>query len=238
MSFLPEIRRSCQKPIFFVTNQYNNKKFWGIGGISRAFMVSGGLDHGTEMMKLKKNYEICLFTVMCIFINYGGKVLADSLALPVWLDSVGTVLSAYVFGPVCGAITGATVNILYSLHSGASPFYGLTNIAVGIVTGICARKGFLQNIFGMLSTAFLVAVFSTGISVTLNYILAGGSIGNVWGDGVAGLLQEMGIHTVFSHIVGEFYLDFLDKVITMLLLFGIVRIWRRRKEDRQDGQKE
>lgn len=190
------------------------------------------------MMKLNKNYEICLFTVMCIFINYAGKVLADILTLPIWLDSVGTVLSAYVFGPVCGAITGATVNILYGLRSEVSIFYGLTNIAVGVVTGICARKGFLQNIFGMLSTAFLVAVFSTIISVPLNYILAGGFTGNVWGDGVAELLREMGVPAVISCIAGEFYLDFLDKVTAMLLLFEAVRICQRRKEGRQNERKE
>jgi len=190
------------------------------------------------MMKLNKNYEICLFTVICIFINYVGKVLADILVLPIWLDCVGTVLSAYVFGPVCGAITGATVNILYSLHSEAAIFYGLTNITVGIVTGICARKGFLKNIFGMLSTAFLVAVFSTAVSVPLNYIFAGGSTGNIWGDGVTELLREVGVPTIISCIAGEFYLDFLDKVTVMLLLFGVVQVFRRRKEGKQNEQKE
>jgi len=189
-------------------------------------------------MKFNKSYEICLFIIMCIFINYTGKILADTFVLPVWLDSIGTVLAAYVFGPVCGAVVGATVNILYSFHSEVSIFYGLANIAVGVVIGICTRKGFLQNIFGMLSTAFLVAVFSTVISVPLNYMLAGGFTGNIWGDGVAGFLREMGVPAGISCIAGEFYLDFLDKVTTTLLLFGAIRIFRRRREGGQNEQKE
>jgi len=190
------------------------------------------------MRKLNKNYEICFFTVLCILINYVGKALAELLVLPLWLDSVGTALAAYVFGPVCGAVVGAAGNILYSMLSGTAFFYGLVSIVVGIVTGICARKGFLRNLFGVLSAAFLVAVCSTVISVPLNYILAGGSTGNVWGDGVAGLLREMGVPGVISFTAGEFYLDFLDKVTASLLLFGAVRLFHRRKGDGQNERKE
>lgn len=181
-------------------------------------------------MKLRKNYEISLFIVGCILINYMGKGLTALFVLPVWLDSVGTVFVAYVFGPVCGAIVGAAVNIIYSLHSWTELFYGLTNIMVGVAVGICSRKGYLRNIFGVLSTAFLVAVLSVVISTPLNYILAGGSTGNVWGDGVAGLFQELGCNKTLSYIAGEFYLEFLDKVITMLLLFAAIQLFRRRKE--------
>ena len=188
-------------------------------------------------MKLKKNYEICLFIIGCILINYIGRVLTTFFVLPVWLDSVGTVFAAYVLGPVCGAIVGATGNILYGLHVRTVLFYGLVNIVVGVTVGICSKKGFLQNIFGMLSTAFLVAVFSTVISTPLNHILAEGSTGNVWGDGVAELLQEMGCNRTLSRIVGEFYLDFLDRLITMLLLFLAVHLFRRKKEGFSKQQK-
>lgn len=182
-------------------------------------------------MKLEKTYKISSFIIVCILINYAGRIISEKLVLPVWLDSVGTVLAAYVFGPVCGAVTGATANILYSMHYKTAVFYGLVNIAVGITAGICAGKGFLKSIFGMMSVAFLVAVISVIISAPLNYILADGSTGNVWGDGVAGLLAEMGLKKPYSFIAGEFYLDFLDKVISMLLLFLIVKTFHRIKDD-------
>lgn len=182
-------------------------------------------------MKLKKNYEISLFIIGCILINYIGRVLTDLLVLPFWLDSVGTVFAAYMLGPLCGAVVGATGNILYGLQVRTVLFYGLVNIMVGVTVGQCARKGFLQNTFGMLSTAFLVAVFSTAISTPLNMFLAEGSTGNIWGDGVAELLQELGCNKTLSHIVGEFYLDFLDKLIAMLLLFLAVHLFRKKRRD-------
>lgn len=188
-------------------------------------------------MKLKKDYQICLFIVGCILINYIGRLLADGFVLPVWLDSVGTVFAAYVFGPVCGAIVGATMNILYCLQLPTALFYGLTNAAVGVAVGICTRRGYLKNIFGMLSTAFLVAVLSTLISTPLNFFLSDGSTGNMWGDGVSDLLQEMGINKIISYIIGEFYLDFLDKLIIMLLLFSAVQIVRRNRQRSREKKK-
>lgn len=184
------------------------------------------------MIKLRKKYQISLFVAGCILINYIGKVVADTFMLPLWLDSIGTVLAAYVFGPVCGAIVGATVNVIYSLHSGIALLYGLTNIIVGVTVGICAKKDFFKHVFGVLSTAFLVTLLSVLVSAPLNYILQDGCSGNIWGDGVAAMLQELGWNKILSNVVGEFYLDFLDKVITLLLLFLFIQIFRRKKKSK------
>ena len=93
-------------------------------------------------MQHRKSYEISIFVIGCILINCIGKWLAGALQLPLWMDSFGTVLAAYVLGPICGAFIGAAVNIIYGLHSSLSLVYALTNVALGILVGICARKGF------------------------------------------------------------------------------------------------
>ncbi|MDE7243650.1 MAG: HD domain protein, partial [Oscillospiraceae bacterium] len=192
-------------------------------------------------MRGKKNYKIAMFITGCILLNFIGKLLSDLLALPLWLDSIGTVFTAYVFGPACGAVVGATVNILYSMRNPTAIFYGLTNISVGIAVGVSARKGLLKTNFGIMTTAFLVAVLSAVISTPLNYLLAEGSTGNVWGDGVIWVMRELGINNIISHIAGEFYLDFLDKIATMLLLvltrkvFWIVKQGGKKKTNSKIG---
>lgn len=180
-------------------------------------------------MKRKNSFRICIFVVGCILINYYGKAFSDFLTLPLWLDSIGTVFAAYVFGPVCGAIVGVTANIMYCLHSEVSLFYGLTNLVVGVTVGICGKKGLLKSMFGVLSTAFLVTILSVFISVPLNFMLSDGATGNMWGDGVSGLLQELGCNVQISNIIGEFYLDFVDKVVTMLILFVVVQLYQKGK---------
>ncbi len=180
-----------------------------------------------NMFKAKRNYMIILFVIGCILLNYFGKNLATAFTLPLWLDSIGTVLSAYVLGPVCGAIIGASSNIISSFNTSIFHIsYAITSIAIGITVGICAKKGLMENIFGILSTCFLVAVISTLLSIPFNYIFFSGNVGNVWGDGVIALLCNYEFNEIVSRFVGEFYIDFLDKIITILLLVGIIKTYR------------
>ena len=112
-------------------------------------------------MKNQKSYLVSLFIAICIIINYLGKIISSHFCLPVWLDSLGTVLTAYTLGPVCGAIVGVSVNIIYALiNSPLHIWYCFVSIALGFTVGLCAKKGFINTIFGVLSTSFLVTIFS------------------------------------------------------------------------------
>ncbi len=163
-------------------------------------------------------------------LNYIGKIVANHFVLPLWLDSVGTVFTAYVLGPFCGAVVGVTVNVIYGiLFSYTHMVYALVSAVVAVLVGILAKKGWLENLFLALSTSFFVTVLSVACSVPLNYLFFDGAIGNVWGDGVTELFKRLGLNSVLSHIIGEFYLDFSDKTLTILILFLVIRCYRRHR---------
>lgn len=179
-------------------------------------------------MKNQKSYLVSLFIAICIIINYLGKIISSHFCLPVWLDSLGTVLTAYTLGPVCGAIVGVSVNIIYALiNSPLHIWYCFVSIALGFTVGHCAKKGFINTIFGVLSTSFLVTIFSIVISTPINYIFFDGQISNVWGDGIVKLLQNLKINNFLSYLAGEFYIEFLDKTFTLLFLYLLIKVYRR-----------
>ena len=180
------------------------------------------------MIADKKSYQISLFVVANILINCIGKIVAKELQLPLWLDSFGTVYTAYLLGPVCGAIVGASVNIIYAvLFSYTYMIYAIVSVILGITVGVCAKKGYLTSLFGTLSVSFLVTMISVLISTPLNYLFFEGNTGNMWGDGVISLLQRIGCNEIVSHCIGEFYIDFLDKTLTITVLSLTVRLYRR-----------
>ena len=176
-------------------------------------------------MQHRKNYQISLFVIGCILINCFGKWIAAVLKLPVWMDSFGTVCSAYALGPFCGAVVGTATIVIYGFYHKASYIYALTNIAVGVLTGYYAAKGYLRDLFKTMSLSFLITILSIVVSVPLNYVFFGGKTGNIWGDGVSDLLGQMGMHSWMRSVIGEFYVDFLDKVVTLVALYVGLRIW-------------
>ena len=181
-------------------------------------------------MVSKKDFKIILFVIFCIVLNLAGKIFAASLHLPLWFDSLGTVLMSYALGPLCGAIVGVTMNVLYSESNPISYIYSLTSIAIAFVVGLTARKKWFETLFGTMTASIFVTIASVVISVPLSWIFSNGMTGNIWGDGVIRFVREFGVNMVIASIIGQFYIDFLDKVVTLVLLYVLIKIWRRRRK--------
>ncbi len=174
-----------------------------------------------------------LIVFFCIVVNFTGKHLAVKYELPLWLDSIGTVIAAYVLGPISGAIIGCTGNIIYSFWDANSLAYSLTSIFIGAGMGVAARKKYFESFFGATTVAGGVTIGSVFISTILNLSFYGGYTGNIWGDGVVNFLMDRNIPKFIASTIGECYLDFLDKIITVLFMFyliKVVRFFRKRKE--------
>jgi energy-coupling factor transport system substrate-specific component len=79
----------------------------------------------------------------------------------------------------------------------------------------------------MMTVAVWTALAALVISVPLNMLFYGGNTGNLWGDGVIGFLRERGVPLVACQILGQFYVEFLDKLLTLALLLVTIRLVRR-----------
>ena len=80
-------------------------------------------------MRNKSVFVTSAFVTFCIITNYFGKLTCEHFQLPFWFDSFGTVLTAYVLGPICGAIVGASCNLIYGIvYSKFYYAYGIVSI--------------------------------------------------------------------------------------------------------------
>ncbi|MCQ2522532.1 MAG: HD domain-containing protein [Lachnospiraceae bacterium] len=181
--------------------------------------------------------RVFLVAVACILINYAGKTLASNVELPLWLDSIGTAFCAYIYGPICGAIVGISVNIMYGFQDSMAFVYSIVNLATGIIIGLAAKKGAINTFFETSKVAALVTLVSTAISAPLNIIFYEGMMGNKWGDAVVEFLRHRGFNTVAASSIGEFFIDFADKIVTLGVLFLFVKAVRRIRKKSKNKKK-
>ena len=177
-------------------------------------------------MKNWKIIQIMIFAAMCILLNLGGRTLTAHYNLMFWLDSVGTVLCSYVGGPLCGAIVGVTSNLIYSMVYHSSYIYALVSLIIAVIVGFAAKRGMFNTLFGTMSVSAITALSCLVVSVPLNIAFFDGYTGNIWGNGVLNYLAERGWPLILCQIIGAFYLEFLDKFITLLLLYILLKIIR------------
>lgn len=79
-----------------------------------------------------------------------GAAVANALKLPIYLDSIGTILVGALAGPIAGALTGFIANILWQYiipppfqGAVAAPF-AIVAAVIGLMAGLFARAGWLR----------------------------------------------------------------------------------------------
>ncbi|MCR4791285.1 MAG: HD domain-containing protein [Lachnospiraceae bacterium] len=177
-------------------------------------------------MKNWKTWQIMLFIILCVCLNLGGKLFAVKLELPLWADSFGTALCAYVAGPVCGAIVGLTGNLAYSAVNHLSAAYSITSIALGIIVGIARQKNWFDRFYGFMKAASWAMVTALVVSVPIDLVASAGYTGNKWGDGIVDYLSDKNWPIVLCCLLGQLAIEFADKVLTIAFLYILI-LFRR-----------
>jgi hypothetical protein len=80
-----------------------------------------------------------------------GQTVSAALKVPIYLDSIGTILVGVLAGPIAGALTGALANLIWTyvlpapFHSDyAAPFF-IVAVEIGLLAGIFGRFGFFRS---------------------------------------------------------------------------------------------
>lgn len=178
-----------------------------------------------KFWRFKLNTATIILIPAAIGINYLGKLFADLLRLPLWLDSIGTCLAAFAAGPIVGAIVGAAINIIYGLTMNPlSTAYALTNVVIAIVVAWFAHKGYLKNIRRAVFLGIAVGILSTGVSMPLGLLLEGGVAKGFIGKAVLSLCQTQGLPEWIAVACDILAVDIPDKILTILSVYAVGRV--------------
>ncbi len=175
-------------------------------------------------MKKWKTWKIILFTAICVSLNVCGKLVSVWLEFPLWADSFGTALCAYIGGPVCGALVGLTGNLAYCVINRLSAVYSITSVALGLIIGIGAQRGWFDRFYGFMKSATLAMLTALVVSVPVDLIFDNGFTGNKWGNAVVEYLLDKEWSPVLCCIMGQLSLEFADKVLTVAAVYVVIQL--------------
>lgn len=175
--------------------------------------------------KIKKDFNTMTWVLIpvAIAINIAIGQLVLVLKLPVYLDSIGTVLVGVICGPWAGALTGALSNVIWgiAIDPGALPWWPVA-FFIGLVAGLCANAGLFKSWWKVVVTGFLIAITAAVVSTPIGVYLFGGITASGSSFITAYLLQtgQGVLQAVFST---NFLVEPVDKITTAMLAFAIVQ---------------
>ncbi|MBC0359154.1 ECF transporter S component [Escherichia coli] len=162
--------------------------------------------------------QALVLIVISIAINMIGGQLASMVKLPIFLDSIGTLISAVLLGPVIGMLTGLLTNLLWGL---------LTNpiavaMVIGLVAGCLARAGWFRTLPKVVVSGVIITLAVTVVAVPLRTALFGGVTGS-GADLFVAWMHSMGQNLVESVAITVIGANLVDKILTAVIVWLLLR---------------
>ena len=178
------------------------------------------------MDRLKSDFNtITLVTIpVAIAINIVIGQIIFTLKVPLYVDSIGTVLVAVLAGPWVGALTGLLSNMIWGLtglNVAYAPFAAVAAI-IGLLAGIFSEIGWFKKWWKMIVGGLITGLVAAIVSAPIAAYVFGGVTGSGT-DVVVAFFRAMGFGVLPASFAQGVSSDPLDKAVTFLLVFLIVR---------------
>lgn len=180
--------------------------------------------------RFKEDFTTTTIVLMsiAIVINIVAGQLVSLLKLPIFLDSIGTVLVGLLAGPWAGGLSGLLTNLIWGMISSpVAAAFSPVAMAIGIAAGLCAKYGLFKTWWLALISGVIIAVFNAVVAVPIRLYMFGGITGS-GADFITSYMLALGKDLFGSVVVTVFTSNLLDKVVTAVLAWGIVQALPKR----------
>jgi energy-coupling factor transport system substrate-specific component len=171
-----------------------------------------------------KNIKVYAMTFcgIAIAMNIVLGIATSALKLPFYLDTLGTVMTAVLLGPLSGAIVGALTNIItgfiYSVRD--IPFL-LVNVAVALVVGFIAKK-YKFTLVTAIVCGLILSIVCPLIGTPIGIFIYGGLTGTV-SDIIVMALKNSGSSIFAASFIAKIGNNLLDKVGTCIIAYFVIK---------------
>ena len=172
-------------------------------------------------MKNRKVY-VTAFCGVAVAMNIVLGIITSALGIPLYLDTLGTVLSAAILGPRPGIIVGALSNIITGLIYSVSDIpFCLVNMAVGLVVGLVAKK-FKFDWIQALIVGLVLSVLCPAIGTPIGIFVYGG-LNGTFSDVLVMSLVQGGKSIFQASFLRNIASNLIDKVGTCLIGCALIK---------------
>ncbi|WP_432734565.1 ECF transporter S component [Maridesulfovibrio sp. FT414] len=174
---------------------------------------------------VKKDFTTFTWVLIAVAIvlNIAVGQLVSMLKLPIFLDSIGTVLVAVLAGPWAGGIAGLFTNLIWGvISSPVAAAFAPVAMVIGIAAGFCARYGMFKNLWLAIAAGLVITVFNSVVAVPIRLYMFGGITGS-GADFAMAYLLALGKDLFGSVVVTVFTSNVIDKVVTAVLVWGLIK---------------
>ena len=171
---------------------------------------------------MKSRYYNLTLCAIAIAINIVVGNIASVFQIPfLFLDTIGTLFIALIFGPIYGLVVGVASNLLAPILLGnfKFSFFVLVSAAVGFVAGIMFKK-MKFKVSSMVVIGIVVAFVAAFIGSWIKLIVFGGYSGELL-DVAFAFLTNSGFSDYISTFIPRFLYNVVDKILSCYIVYAL-----------------
>lgn len=157
---------------------------------------------------------------LCIAMNMVGSWIGLMIKLPVYLDSIGTVMAGFAFGPLFGILAGVITALVNTISDPVALYFMPTQIIVGFTAGyfkFLKREDFLSK-FYLTPVMSIPAAISSALIATYLF----GTVTTAGSSYIVQALRAIMDISDFAIVLGvQIITDYLDKLLSIILVSKI-----------------
>ncbi|MCR5002130.1 MAG: HD domain-containing protein [Lachnospiraceae bacterium] len=166
-----------------------------------------------------------LFFVGAVLINFILPRTAGYFHLPLYLDNVGTLVTAVLGGYLPGIVVGYLNNIINMQGNPGNAYYVVLSTMIAASGSYFASKGWFDKFTKSLLTIPVFAFIGGALGSILTYLLYGYGMGEGISAPFARTLLANGTLNIFwAQMISDVTIDLVDKAITVVLAFAIIKL--------------
>jgi energy-coupling factor transport system substrate-specific component len=164
-----------------------------------------------------------------VALNLALGAVVGALKLPVYLDSVGTILVAVLAGPWAGIVTGIVSNSVLGLLVSPALFAFIpVAIVIGWLAGVAGRVGAFRSLAGSIAAGLVIGVAAALASAVIVIALMGGLTASGTGLLTIALRAMFGVSVDSAAKIAAVVTDALDKPLSCVLVYLVLERLPRR----------
>ncbi|MBC3186168.1 ECF transporter S component [Corynebacterium sp. zg-331] len=193
-----------------------------VGGSAPAMTTLLGYVGGAVLLLVATLPAVPVRTVtlipVALVLNIVAGEIVGSIGIPLYLDSLGTVVVAALAGPLVGLATGALSSVVWGLlNPAALPFAAASALVGGLAGWTMTHRGVLRAWWTTALSGALVGIVCGMVAAPVAAFVYGGTAG-VGTGALVSAFRAMGTSLLGSVTLQSFMSDPLDKAIVFLLV--------------------
>ncbi len=165
-----------------------------------------------------------LLCLLCVPVNLLGAFVCTKYRLPLYLDTVGTIVSAVYSGSLPGMVVGLITSILRGIQEPSQLYFATLNMCCALVAAFFAKKGIFRNSFQPVLIVPVLAVITGCIGAVMSWFLNSGNFGGLAEPYARGIYERLGGYPFLSQLGAEILVDLADKFIVIILAVILIRM--------------